>query len=97
MLLHLPNGHAAEHGHDALLATIATLPAHLARSLTWDQGVEMGRHAEFAIASGIPVFFCDPASPWQRGSNENTSRASPDARRHVAAGRVGGGAPVGGI
>jgi IS30 family transposase len=73
MLLHLPNGHAAEHVHDALLATIGTLPAHLARSLTWDQGVEMGRHAEFAIASGIPVFFCDPASPWQRGSNENTN------------------------
>jgi IS30 family transposase len=73
MLLHLPNGHAAEHVHDALLATIGTLPGHLARSLTWDQGVEMGRHAEFAIASGIPVFFCDPASPWQRGSNENTN------------------------
>jgi transposase, IS30 family len=73
MLLHLPLGHAAEHVHDALLATIATLPAHLTRSLTWDQGVEMGRHAEFAVTSGIPVFFCDPGSPWQRGSNENTN------------------------
>jgi len=73
MLLHLPHGHNAEHVRDALLATVATLPAHLARSLTWDQGVEMGRHTEFATASGMPVYFCDPASPWQRGSNENTN------------------------
>jgi len=73
LLLHLPHGHAAEHVRDALLATVATLPAHLLRSLTWDQGVEMGRHAEFATASGMPVYFCDPGSPWQRGSNENSN------------------------
>lgn len=73
MLLHLPDGHHAERVRDALLEAVATLPAHLARSLTWDQGVEMGRHQEFATASNMPVFFCDPASPWQRGSNENTN------------------------
>jgi IS30 family transposase len=73
VLLPLPHGHAAEQVRDALLAAVAALPSHLVRSLTWDQGVEMGRHAEFATASGMPVYFCDPGSPWQRGSNENTN------------------------
>ncbi len=73
MLLHLPAGRRAEQVHHALLDTIATLPAHLRRSLTWDQGREMGKHHDFTVASNIPVFFCDPASPWQRGSNENTN------------------------
>ncbi|MFE4257220.1 IS30 family transposase [Streptomyces sp. NPDC056910] len=73
MLLHLPADHGAEAVRDALTSTVTTLPSRLARSLTWDQGSEMGRHHEFTLATDIPVYFCDPASPWQRGSNENTN------------------------
>jgi IS30 family transposase len=73
LLLHLPGRHTAEAVRDALVQTVATLPAHLTRSLTWDQGKEMSGHGEFTVATDIPVYFCDPASPWQRGSNENTN------------------------
>ncbi|WP_434095599.1 IS30 family transposase [Streptomyces goshikiensis] len=73
MLLHLPDGRTAEHVRDALVDTVQTLPGHLMRSLTWDQGSEMAAHKSFSIATDIPVYFCDPASPWQRGSNENTN------------------------
>jgi IS30 family transposase len=73
MLLHLPDGRRAEHVRDALVTTVQTLPAHLKRSLTWDQGAEMAAHHAFSIATDVPVYFCDPASPWQRGSNENTN------------------------
>jgi len=73
LLAHLPNGRAAEQVHDALVATILTLPAHLRRSLTWDQGAEMGAHDRITMATDMPIYFCDPASPWQRGSNENTN------------------------
>jgi IS30 family transposase len=73
MLLHLPVDHTAEAVLNALTATVHTLPVELKRSLTWDQGSEMARHSEFTLATDIPVYFCDPASPWQRGSNENTN------------------------
>ncbi|MET9089760.1 IS30 family transposase, partial [Streptomyces sp. NPDC004237] len=72
-LLHLPDSRSAENVRDALLHAFADLPAGLAHSLTWDQGSEMSRHDEFTRATGIPVYFCEPASPWQRGSNENTN------------------------
>jgi transposase, IS30 family len=73
MLLHLPNGHTAEEVRDALTRQIQTLPEHLRGSLTWDQGAEMAGHKQFTMATNMPVYFCDPASPWQRGSNENTN------------------------
>ena len=73
MLLHLPGDHGAESIRAALVTTVQTLPSHLRRSLTWDQGSEMGSHGAFTIATDVPVYFCDPASPWQRGSNENTN------------------------
>jgi transposase, IS30 family len=73
LLVHLPHGRTAEHMHDALLETITTLPGHLKRSLTWDQGSEMGLHHQFSLAADMPVYFCNPASPWQRGTNENTN------------------------
>ncbi|WP_443701388.1 IS30 family transposase, partial [Pseudarthrobacter albicanus] len=73
MLVHLPVDHTAESVRDGLIKTMGTLPAHLRGSLTWDQGVEMARHKAFSIATDMDVYFCDPASPWQRGSNENTN------------------------
>jgi IS30 family transposase len=73
MLVHLPAGHTATAMRDALTETILALPPHLRRSLTWDQGSEMAAHKAFTIVTDIPVYFCDPASPWQRGSNENTN------------------------
>jgi IS30 family transposase len=73
LLLHLPTDHRAETVRDAMPATIATLPRHLMRSLTWDQGTEMSDHAAITLTSGLPIYFCDPHSPWQRGSNENTN------------------------
>ena len=89
MLLHLPRmaghggpstkngpalaGHGAEAARDAIASTITTLPAQLRRSLTWDQGAEMAQHTKLRIDTGLQVFFCDPHSPWQRGTNENTN------------------------
>ena len=89
MLLHLPRmkehgqprvkngpalaGHGAESVRDAIAASITTLPDQLRRSLTWDQGAEMAQHAQLRIDTGLAIFFCDPHSPWQRGSNENTN------------------------
>ncbi|WP_062526113.1 IS30 family transposase, partial [Demequina rhizosphaerae] len=73
MLGHLPAGHTAEEVRDVLVPLIGTLPEHLRGSLTWDQGAEMSGHKQFTVATGVPVYFCDPHSPWQRGSNENTN------------------------
>lgn len=89
MLLHLPRldeygrtrakngpalaGHGAEAVRDAIAASITTLPEQLRRSLTWDQGAEMAQHAQLRIDTGLTIYFCDPQSPWQRGTNENTN------------------------
>lgn len=67
------SGHGAEAVRDAITRTIITLPEELRRSLTWDQGVEMAQHCRLTIDTGIQVYFCDPRSPWQRGTNENTN------------------------
>ncbi len=66
-------GHGAEAVRDAITRTITTLPGELRRSLTWDQGAEMAQHARLKIDAGVQVYFCDPQSPWQRGTNENTN------------------------
>src|SRR6185437_1738425 len=73
MLLHLPENHGAEFVRYALQDAVATLPAALWRSITGDQGKELAEHARFKVATGVQVYFCDPHSPWQRGSNENTN------------------------
>jgi len=73
MLLKLPNGHGAEAVRKAMTKRIATLPAQLRRSITWDQGKEMAEHVQFTVDTGVQIYFCDPKSPWQRGSNENTN------------------------
>jgi IS30 family transposase len=66
-------GHGAEAVREAVTRTITTLPEQLRRSLTWDQGAEMSQHAQLLIDTGVQVYFCDPHSPWQRGTNENTN------------------------
>lgn len=89
MLLHLPpmpghdgprmkngpalSGHGAQAVRDAIAETITTLPEQLRRSLTWDQGAEMAQHAQLRLDTGLEVYFADPHSPWQRGTNENTN------------------------
>jgi IS30 family transposase len=73
LLLHLPDGREADKVNDAMKNAIAGLPEELVRSITWDQGREMSSHSTFTIDTGIQVYFCDPHSPWQRGSNENTN------------------------
>jgi IS30 family transposase len=73
MLLHLPDNHRAETVRDAIIDAVHRMPAALRRSLTWDQGVELAKHAEITAATDLPVYFCDPHSPWQRAVNENTN------------------------
>jgi IS30 family transposase len=66
-------GHGAKAVRDAIAQSIATLPEQLRRSLTWDQGAELAQHAQLRIDTGLEVYFCDPHSPWERGTNENTN------------------------
>jgi transposase, IS30 family len=73
LLLHLGEGKDALSVKNAMQKAIATLPSQLVKTITWDQGAEMARHLEFTLETDIPIYFCDPASPWQRGSNENTN------------------------
>lgn len=73
MLLHLPDGHGALAVQNAMITKMETLPDTLRQTLTWDQGKEMANHVQIAKATGLEIFFCDPHSPWQRGTNENTN------------------------
>ena len=73
MLLHLPNGHTAAEVQDAIIDKLADVPHSLRLSLTWDQGSELAQHRKIASQLGLDVYFCDPHSPWQRGTNENTN------------------------
>jgi IS30 family transposase len=73
MLLHLPDSHDATAVRDGMITAIHTLPETLKRSLTWDRGTEMARHTEITLATDLAIYFADPHSPWQRGSNENTN------------------------
>ena len=66
-------GHGAEAVRDEIARVITTLSEQLRRSLTWDQGSEMAEHAKLRVATGVAIYFCDPHSPWQRGTNENTN------------------------
>ncbi len=71
ILVNLPGDHTATTVNTALTAVFAQLPGHLKRTLTWDQGAEMARHQELTKATGVPVYFAERCSPWQRGANEN--------------------------
>jgi len=73
LLVALPGGRSPEHVRTALAAQILTLPEQLRRTLTWDRGKEMAQHVQFTVDTGVQIYFCDPHSPWQRGTNENTN------------------------
>jgi transposase, IS30 family len=73
VLLHLPGDHTAVTVRDAMITAMSRIPQLLRKTLTWDQGPEMAEHLKIADALDLDIYFCDPASPWQRGSNENTN------------------------
>ncbi len=73
LLLHLPGPHDLPAFEQAVVEAMTALPAQLRRSLTWDQGLEMRNHQQISIAADLPIYFCDPHAPWQRGTNENTN------------------------
>jgi IS30 family transposase len=73
-LLHLPGRHDAETVAEAMIREMSKLPEHLRRSITWDRGSELSGYRRIQLELSAPVFFCDPHSPWQRGTNENTNR-----------------------
>ena len=73
LLLHLPNGHDSGQVQEAIVRKMRQLPELLRQSLTWDQGSEPAQHVKISVALGLKVYFCDPHSPWQRGTNENTN------------------------
>jgi IS30 family transposase len=73
LLLHLPEDHSAQTVQNAMITKMSELPAILRQTLTWDQGIEMANHVQIAAATDLDIYFCDPHSPWQRGSNENTN------------------------
>src|SRR5437762_10670409 len=84
MLIQLPNGHTADVVADALAAKIAELPDQLRRSLTWDQGKEMAQHARFSVATGVPVYFCDPRSHGSAGRTKTPTVCSASTSRSAA-------------
>ena len=73
LLLHLPGDHTAVTVRDAMISSLTRMPTIMAKTLTWDQGSEMAEHLAISAATGLDIYFCDPASPWQRGTNENTN------------------------
>jgi transposase, IS30 family len=73
LLVHLPDDHTADSTHAGVVAAMAALPPELRRSLTWDQGKEMAQHLQITMATAMKIYFCDPHSPWQRGTNENSN------------------------
>ena len=77
LLIRLPRGHSAQHFGDALITTFSQLPVMLRKTLTWDQGNEMFHHERIEAATGVRIYFADPHSPWQRGSNENQRACAP--------------------
>ena len=72
-LLHLPGRHGAVEVQEAMITALRRLPEQLRKTVTWDQGIEMAHHAQITLATDVKIYFCDPASPWQRGTNENTN------------------------